>query len=85
MIIERIKGYAQLPENSNKQFCFKIANALALKGAIFRLFNKGWLMKALYYEKLDTDTGEIIENTKLDHKKLHDEFIYTKIHRGIPD
>ena len=85
MILERIKGYAIFEHNRNFPFCFKIANSFALKGAIFRLFNKGWIIKALYYEKIDTETSEIIENTKLNLKKLQDEFIYTKVYGGIPD
>jgi len=84
MIIERIKFYADFEQEKNKYFCFRIANAFALKGAIFRFFDKGYIMKALYYEKLDTETGEIIENTKLDYKKLQDEFIYTKVYKDIP-
>ncbi len=77
MIEERIKGYAVFDDNPNKQFCWKIANLCALKGAIFRLFKKGWVIKALYYEKIDTITGEVIENTRLDLTSLTKEYIYS--------
>jgi len=86
MIIEQIKFYADFEKEKiyNKPFTWKIANEFALKGAIFRFFEKGYIMRALWYNKIDTETGEIIENTKLDHKKLQDEFIYTKVYGGIP-
>lgn len=86
MIIEQIKFYADFEKEKiyNKLFVWKIANSFALKGAIFRFFDKGYIMRALYYQKMDTDTGEIIENTKLELKALQDEFIYTKVFNKIP-
>lgn len=79
MINERIKFYADTDKEKNKYFCFKIGSLLTLKEALWRFFNKGWSIRSAWYEKIDTDTGEV-ENTKLNIQDLFDEYIDNVVH-----
>jgi len=72
--IERIKFYADTPRGEkNKYFCFK-TDLLNLEAALFRFFEKGFLVRAAWYEKINTETGEI-ENLKLDLQTSFNRFM----------
>jgi hypothetical protein len=65
MYLERIKFYADTPHNEkNKFFCFKLTSIISLEDAIYRFIALGFLFRAVYYEKIHEDTGEI-ENQKI--------------------
>ena len=68
MFVERIKFYADTPRGEkNKFFCFSI-ELLSLEQSIKNFLSKGFNIRALWYEKTNTDTGEV-ENTRI--KKEH--------------
>lgn len=74
MISERIKFYADTPNNEkNKLFCFK-TDLITLKDTIKRFIIEGFVFRAAWYEKIDTSTGELIENTRIPDKTLQDIF-----------
>ena len=74
MISERIKFYADTPKGEkNKQFCFN-TNILSLADSVKRFFLQGFNIKAAWYEKIETDTGEIIENTRIPKSTLQELF-----------
>ncbi len=74
MITERIKFYADSPKGEkNKQFCFK-TNLLCLEDSVKRLFIQGYSFRAVWYEKIDSETGEIIENTRIPQSTLQELF-----------
>ena len=83
MIIERVKFYADTPKGEkNKQFCFKVG-ILELPEAIKRFHKAGYSIRALWYEKIESDTGEKIENTRVPTstlQKLFDE-VYSENNR----
>jgi len=74
MFTERLKFYADTPRGEkNKQFCFKIG-LLTLKDSIKRFIIKGFVLKSVYYEKIDTGTGELLENTRIPPETIQDIF-----------
>jgi hypothetical protein len=81
MIKERLKFYADTDQEKNKYFCWELSSILSLKEALWRFFDKGWSIRSAWYEKVDTDTGEIIENTRLKVSDLFEEWIDEKTHR----
>jgi len=80
-LLERLKFYADTPQERNKYFCWKLSSLLTLKQALYRFFDKGWNIRAAWYEKIDTETGEIVENLKLNLQELLDEYMDQKLHR----
>lgn len=76
---ERLKFYADTPQQSNKYFCYKISSILTLKEALWRFFDKGWNIRSAWYEKIDLNTGEVLENTKLNLQIHLDEYFRVKI------
>ncbi len=65
MIVERIKFYADTPRGEkNKLFCFN-CDILNLKDCLLRFILKGFNVRSAWYEKIDQDTGEIIENSRI--------------------
>ena len=80
MIKERLKFYADTDQEKNKYFCWDLGSILSLKEALWRFFDKGWSIRSAWYEKIDTDTGEIVENTRLKIPELFEEWIDEKIH-----
>ena len=76
---ERIKFYADTPQQSNKYFCYKISSILTLKEALWRFFDKGWNIRSAWYEKIDLNTGEIVENTKMNIQEHLDEYFRVKL------
>jgi hypothetical protein len=78
-IVERVKFYADTPMGKNKYFCFKLTSILALKEAIWRFFSKGWNIRAAWYEKINLNTGEVIENLKLKIRELEEEYLDEKL------
>jgi hypothetical protein len=62
---ERLKFYADTPKgDNNKFFCFKV-DILNLEPALFRFWKKGFNIRAAWYEKINTETGDV-ENLKID-------------------
>lgn len=65
-ITERLKFYADTPEGErNKYFCWKISSIATLKDALWGFLDRGWNIRAAWYEKIDCSTGEVLVNTKL--------------------
>jgi hypothetical protein len=65
--LERVKFYADTPAGDvNKLFTFE-TNIFSIE-RLFRTFiiQKKYNIRAAWYEKIDKDTGEIVENTRLD-------------------
>lgn len=67
MIIERLKFYADTPTGEkNKYCCWDISSIMDLEDRLIYFMQKGWNIRAAWYEKIDTDTGEVKENSKID-------------------
>ena len=66
----RIKYYADTPSERNKYFCYNIRSILDVEHHLFKVFDKGWRIRAAYFENIDQTTGEILENTKIDLKQI---------------
>ena len=66
----RVKYYADTPMERNKYFCYNIRSILDVENHLFKVFDKGWHIRAAYFENIDQSTGEIIENTKINLKEL---------------
>lgn len=77
MIRERLKFYADTPQAKNQFFCWNLSSILTLQDALWRFFDKGWAIRSAWYEKVDTDTGEV-ENTRLNIQEQFDLYIKTK-------
>ena len=75
---ERLKFYADTPQERNKYFCWEIVSIIALKERLWSFFDKGWNIKAAWYEKINQDTGEI-ENTRINLQKELDEYFDDKL------
>ena len=69
---DRLKFYANTPRGErNKLFCFKIVSIIHLEEALGRFFMKGFDIRAAWYERIDKNTREVRENTKIDvHKTI---------------
>jgi hypothetical protein len=76
---ERIKFYADTPQQQNKYFCYKITSILTLKEALWRFFDKGWNIRSVWYEKIDLSTGEVVDNLKIPLQEYLNEYIQEKI------
>lgn len=62
---EQLKFYADTPKGEkNKLFCFEV-NILELENAIIRFLIKGFVFRAAWYQRTNTLTGEIKENTRI--------------------
>ena len=68
-----IKFYADTKSEKNKHFCFKIKSILELKAAIIRFYDKGFNIRACYFQELDKDTGEIL-NQRIPKETLKEIF-----------
>jgi len=77
--VERLKFYADTPQQSNKYFCWTLSSILTLQDALWRFFDKGWNIRSAWYEKINTGTGEVLENTKLDIHTQLNEYIDKKL------
>jgi len=74
MISERVKFYADTPRGEkNKLFCFKV-DLITLKETIKRFMIKKFVIRSAWYEKIDTGTGELIENTRIPSDSLQEIF-----------
>lgn len=74
MVKERLKFYADTDQAKNQYFCWELTSILSLKDALWRFFSKGWNIRSAWYEKIDTETGEV-ENTKLNVSDLFLEYV----------
>ena len=74
MVKERLKFYADTDQAKNQSFCWELTSILSLKDALWRFFSKGWNIRSAWYEKIDTETGEV-ENTKLNVSDLFLEYV----------
>jgi len=74
MVTERLKFYADTDQAKNQYFCWELTSILSLKDALWRFFSKGWNIRSAWYEKIDTETGEV-ENTKLNVSDLFLEYV----------
>jgi hypothetical protein len=74
MVRERLKFYADTDQAKNQYFCWELTSILSLKDALWRFFSKGWNIRSAWYEKIDTETGEV-ENTKLNVSDLFLEYV----------
>jgi len=73
MIRERLKFYADTPRGEkNKLFCWTVS-ILSLQEALFRFFSEGYVIRAAWFEMLNTETGET-ENTRINVQKEFDTF-----------
>lgn len=79
MYKERLKFYADTPIEKNKYFCFEIVSILELKAALWRFFDKGWNIRAAWYEKICVENGKVIENSKLNLCEQMDQYLDTKL------
>ena len=79
---ERLKFYADTPMEKNKYFCWELSSILSLKDALWRFFDKGWNMRAAYYEKINKTTGEVIENKKLNIAPLLEAYCDEKLNKN---
>ncbi len=75
---ERLKFYADTPSERNKYFCWSLTSILNLKDALWRFFDKGWNIRSAWYEKIEQGTGKITENSRLNIRELHDEYLDQK-------
>jgi len=64
MIIERLKFYANTPSEKNKRFCWE-CSILDIEEKLIEFMLKGWAIRAAWYEKLNKETGEVLENTRI--------------------
>ena len=78
-IKERLKFYADTHRDRNKLFCFTISSVLDLKAALWRFFDKGWHIRAAWYEKIDAASGTVIQNQKLQLRQLFEEWLDVKL------
>jgi hypothetical protein len=66
MIIERIKFYADTPSGDlNKYHCYNNVSILKLEEVLIRFMSKGYNIRAAWYEKIDDESGEIVENCRI--------------------
>lgn len=77
---ERLKFYADTPRKKNAYFCWELTSILALKEVLWRFFEKGWKIKAAWYEKINKETGEIVDNSRINLQQELDEFFDHKFH-----
>lgn len=78
MFTERLKFYADTPKGEkNKLHCFKVS-LFTLEDAYFRFLATGYNIRASWYEKIDTESGVIAENCRLNDKELLEKFISLK-------
>jgi hypothetical protein len=80
MISERLKFYADTDQEKNKYFCWNLSSILTLKEALWRFFDKGWNIRSAWYEKIDLETGEIVENTRLQINDYLEQYLDEKFH-----
>jgi hypothetical protein len=75
MIKEQLKFYADTPRgDKNKLFTWDVS-ILTLEDALFRFFAKGWNIRSAWYNKTNTETGEV-ENTKIPNlQQLFEKFL----------
>lgn len=65
MFSDRLKFYADTPRGEkNKMFCFKV-DQLTMAETLKRFLGNNFVIRACWYEKIDTETGEVIENTRI--------------------
>lgn len=74
---ERLKFYADTPQEKNKYFCWKITSIFELKATLWRFFDKGWNIRSAYYEKINTSDGTV-ENQQLNVRELLTEYCNEK-------
>jgi len=86
MISERLKFYADTPRGEpNKYFCFK-TDILILEETIKRFLSQGFVLRAAWYEKINTDTGKVLENSRIkdsDIQRLFDEVVASNKKNGF--
>ena len=71
---ERLKFYANTPKGEkNKYFCFNVS-LLQLEESIFRFIKRGYYIKSAWYECINTETGEILENSRITLQDVFDKF-----------
>jgi hypothetical protein len=73
MITEKLKFYADTPRGEkNKLFCWNVS-VLQLEEALYRFFARGFVIRAAWYETINTDTG-VHENSRINHQQIFDKF-----------
>ncbi len=74
MISDRIKFYADTPRGEvNKQFCFK-TDLLTLEETIMRFIRKKFVIRAAWFEQINTATGERITSQRIPPETLQSIF-----------
>ena len=81
LIEERLKFYADTPMEKNKPFCWTLSSILSLQEALWRFWDKGWNLRAAWYEKINRTTGEVIENKKLNLPPLLEAYCNQKLRK----
>lgn len=66
MIIERLKFYADTLTEKNKPFCWA-CSILDLEEKLIEFMLKGWYIRSAWYEKKNKETGEVLENTRINN------------------
>ena len=64
MIIERLRFYADTPTKKNKPFCWT-CSILDIEEKLIEYMLKGLTIRAAWYEKIIKETGEVLENTRI--------------------
>lgn len=71
----RIKFYADTDKGEiNKYFVFKVRSIFEVEDALLRFINKGFVIRACWYEKLIAGTDEVIDNKRIDIKAFLDKY-----------
>lgn len=83
MYKERLKFYADTSIEKNKYFCFEIVSILELQAALWRFFDKGWNIRAAWYEKINLENGNVVENSKLNVSEQLNSYIDERLKRKI--
>lgn len=65
-LLIRIKFYADTPVAANKLFVWDIEPERKADEFFNTFLSKGWNIRAAWIEKIDTDSGEVLSNERLD-------------------
>jgi len=75
IIQERLKFYADTEDAPNQYFCYKLGSIIDLNPSIYRFLLRGWRIRAAWYEVINMETGEVLENTKLNMDNINEAYI----------
>ena len=71
--LSRVKFYADTPMGEkNKYFCWDIDSILSAEETVLRFMAKKWVIRAVWFENINTETGEITDNLRFNMSDLLD-------------